>query len=365
MGFRYLFFLAFILIISDLNAQSDFKPGYVILNNDDTLLGKIDSRGDKVMSTTCRFKSNNADSITIFDPGDIIEYRFIDGKCYVSRNLESGELIFLEYLINGKLNIYYYRNVDDEDFYLVDKEGLPLKIIPFKEEIRFIDDGTRVLYQSKLHVGLLQIYTNDADDFKPEPIKIIKPDHNNLIKLAENYHNTVCKDEKCIIYEKSVPFIKASFELIYGQTLFNKKYIEKDIHTSDFGLGIYFGMPRANERFYFKTGIKYCQYSYKDEKLTYKVIPTQIQYQYSHYKLIPKAFFGFNHCFFNDKSYNYTIALGIGLDYKFSKRFSVTTAYTSEFVPLSLRAAEIFSATSPVSDNFLSYPIHVGIKIDL
>lgn len=363
MIFRNLIILSFILIISDLYAQSDFKPGYVILNNNDTIFGKIDSRGDMIMSKTCRFKSNNSDSIFNYNPGDIIEYRFVDGKCYVSRIIESGKPVFLEYLINGKLSIYYYRDDEGEDYYLVEKIDLPLKVIPYKEEIRFKEDGTRVLYQSKFHVGLLQAYTNDADEFKKESIEIIKPEHNNLIKYAKDYHNAVCKDEKCIIYEKEVPFIKASIELFYGQTSFNKKYF-MDINTSEVGSFIYFWMPMLNERFYFKTGFQHCQIKYQNEKLIYKVIPEQIQYQYSHFKLIPKLFYGFNYYFFKNESF-YTIVTGTGLDYKFSKRFSLTSNFTAEFVPLSYKAFEIFSTYDPESINFLSYSIYLGLKIDI
>ncbi|MDZ7636246.1 MAG: hypothetical protein U5L72_18130 [Bacteroidales bacterium] len=76
---------------------------------------------------------------------------------------------FLEYLINGKLNIYYYRDEKGEDYYLIGKEGFPLKVIPYLEEMRKTPDGINVLYKSTLHIGLLQYYTDDASDFLQEP----------------------------------------------------------------------------------------------------------------------------------------------------------------------------------------------------
>ncbi|NJM16226.1 MAG: hypothetical protein HC896_13380 [Bacteroidales bacterium] len=267
-------------------------------------------------------------------------------------------------MINGKLNIYYYRDEEHKDHYLVDKKDLPLKVIPFNEDIRFRDDGTRVLYQSKYHVGLLQLYTNDAVGFN-KAVNIHKPDHNNLIKFAEDYHNTVCLDEKCIIYQKDVPFIKASFELQYGQTYFSKKYIDADVHTSEIGLGIYFWMPRMSERFYFKTGINHCELNDEGEKLIYKVIPTQIQYQYPHYKLVPKLFFGFNNYIYDVNLLYWTLTPGTGLDYKFSKRFSLTSSFYTEFVPLAFRVGEILSISDEESISLISYSFRLGLRIDL
>ena len=128
---RNLSILIFILINIEVNAQSDFKSGYVILNNSDTLFGKIDSRGDRTMSKTCRFKPTNSDLITEYSPRELNEYQFIGGKRYVSRTLESGIPVFLEYLIKGKLNVYYYVDGEGKDHYLIDKEGFPLKVIPY------------------------------------------------------------------------------------------------------------------------------------------------------------------------------------------------------------------------------------------
>lgn len=372
MGFKNLIILAFTISITDLYAQPDFKPGYVILNSHDTIYGKIDSRGDNFQSHSCRFKSIDSGSLTTYSPKDILEYRFFYGKCYTTKILESGKAIFLEYLIKGKLNVYYYQDDDGNNNYFIDKNNLPLRLIPYKEEIRFRDDGTPVLYQSTYHIGLLNAYTSDAENFKSEPINIDKPEHKKLVRFARDYHNAVCKDEQCIIYEKSVPFLKTSLEMLYGQTLINRKEYSELItntpglnsvsNSSEVGLGLYFWMPRASERIYFRTGIRFCQVNFKDEKLNYKIIPAHIQYQYSHFKVIPKIFFGFNNYFFKDKSFFWTIAPGIGADYRLLKRFSITSNFATEFEPVTIKL--LFNPESE-SISFLSYSLHIGLKIDL
>ena len=143
----------------------------------------------------------------------------------------------------------------------------------------------------------------DAPGIQSQIQSLNELDHQNLIKLAENYHNEVCKDEECIIYEKSSPYVKISIEPFYGHTWFNDKYeIDNSIKNPDIGSFIYFWMPRWNEKFYFKTGFQLCQIDYNGDKPTYLIWPTQIQYLYPHFKIKPKLFCGLNG-YFIYKSY--------------------------------------------------------------
>ena len=60
---------------------------------------------------------------------------------------------------------------------------------------------------------------NFIDILKIAGIK--KPEHHNLIKLAKDYHNLVCDDEKCIIYEKKRPLSSINPELVGGIIRYN------------------------------------------------------------------------------------------------------------------------------------------------
>lgn len=105
--------------------------GYVITNPGDTLFGEIDYRGDLLMGKLCRFKDNNGEEQE-FLPAGIQGYRFIDSKYYISLEV-NGRNVFLEYLINGKVSIYYLRD-DAGDHYYIDKEGEVMKEIPYNED---------------------------------------------------------------------------------------------------------------------------------------------------------------------------------------------------------------------------------------
>jgi len=257
-----------------LYAQTDFRPGYIINMTVDTLYGDIDYRGDLLMSGLCKFRDND-NTIKDYSPNDIIAYRFIDSKYYVSREINNRR-VFLEYLIKGKVNIYYMRDENGDHYYL-DKEDVKLTEIPYEEGIKYVDDK-QVFYESKKHIGLLNYYMQDAPEFQSRIQSLKKPEHQNLIKLAEDYHNAVCEGEKCIIYEKKQPFLKVNLEGVAGVVKFKNIDDVIDKYYFQSGVIIHFWMPRTNEKIYFKTGFLYSQPEQDGEKKTHIKVPTHIGY---------------------------------------------------------------------------------------
>ncbi len=281
MKLRNLILLGLLLSTGILNAQTDFRPGYIIKMIEDTIFGQIDYRGDLLMSSICKFKDNES-KISEYYPKDIVAFRFIDSKYYVSREINNKK-VFMEYLIKGKVNIYYMRDEKGDHYYL-DKEGVKLTEIPYEEGIKYVEDEPRY-YESKKHIGLLNYYMQDAPEFQSRIQSLKKPEHKNLIKLAEDYHNAVCEGEKCIIYEKKQPFIKVNLEGVVGIVNFENVDDINDKYYFQSGIIAHFWMPRTNEKIYFKTGFLYSQVEDTDgEKYGYIKIPTHIGY------LAPKTY---------------------------------------------------------------------------
>jgi len=121
---RKLFLCSFIFFVlfASLKAQSNYKKGYVITNDNDTIYGLIDFRTDAINATRCTFKSEQAEKI--YYPGDIAGYKFSDeGKYYVTREVTIDSIpqkFFLEYLVQGMMDLYYLRS-DGKVYYLFDK----------------------------------------------------------------------------------------------------------------------------------------------------------------------------------------------------------------------------------------------------
>lgn len=281
MKLKQFIFLMLAGITLTLQAQTDFRHGYVINASGDSLFGKIDYRGDLLMSTICKFKDDKNVIIT-YTPGEIRAFRFIEGKYYVTKEINHKK-VFLEYLIKGTLNIYYMRD-DNGDHLYVDKYDEKLTEIPYSEGIKYVDNKA-VFYKTNMHVGILQYYMQDAPEFQSRIQRVKKPDHTNMIKLAEDYHNAVCKDEKCIVFEKKQPFLKFNLEAVAGVTKFSNVENLIDKYYFQSGVITNFWMPRVNEKIYFKTGFLYSQYEKKDgKKYAYLKIPAHIGF------LAPKTY---------------------------------------------------------------------------
>jgi len=349
---KLLFILILILSTQIIFSQTDFKPGYIIKNSKDTVYGKIDYRGDLLMGSVCKFKSKD-NSVIEYSPNDIIAYRFIDGKFYVSRQV-NNKPVFLEFLIKGKVNIYYLRD-NKGDHYYVDREGTKLKEIPYEKSIT-LKDHRQYLYESKKHIGLLKIFMQDAPELQSQIEQIKKPEHYNLIKLAEDYHNSVCDDEKCIIYVKKAPLFKISLELLSGVINFNSKN-ENIISLNDKnyfngGLIAHVWMPRVNEKMYFRTGLLYSNIQFTESNRSIKKIPIQLEYIYPKGIIQPRISYGPN--FYFSQTYT-TVSLNGGINVKISK--SLFVSITSD--------VEFSTSTLIIPSDFFSFSANAGLFVKL
>lgn len=264
---KYLFLIGFIFLsLCSLKAQSDFRNGYIINKNNDTIHGLIDYKGNKASARICSYREDVNAETQSFTPDEIKGYRFIDSKYYISMLVNNGiekKQIFIEYLINGIVDIYYYRD-DHGEHYLIDDGNNKLYELK-NEEKEVMVNGTRYMKESKEYIGLLKAVFKDSPTTNKK-IENINLNHKSLITITNDYHNEVCVDKECIIYEKKLPKTKNTYGLVIGlngmsfsgTSEFTKKYYY--MRNSDFGfeifpsIGLYYkvNMPFVNERLYFQ-----------------------------------------------------------------------------------------------------------------
>jgi hypothetical protein len=326
-----------------LNGQTDFRPGYIIKTTGDTIFGQIDYRDALLMSKVCKFKDKESE-IAKYNPNDIIAFRFIDSKYYVSREINNRK-VFLEYLIKGKINIYFMRDNNGDHYYL-DKEDVKLTEMQYEEGIKYIDDK-QVFYESTKHIGILSYYMQDAPNMQSEINAIKKPDHQNLIKLAKDYHNAVCDGEKCIIYEKSAPLIKILPELVVGVIKYSNVEDLNDKFYVHAGIIGHIWMPRTSEKMYFRTGVLLSQLYFNGEKENFYKIPCQFEYIYPKGIIRPRIAYGLNYYI---PKYQ-TVSFDIGANIKLSETFFLSATSDIEFNPLIMIV--------PIS--MLSYTFKLGL----
>jgi hypothetical protein len=286
MNLKNLLCLGLLFTTALLDAQTDFKPGYVIHLTGDTVYGEIGYRSDVLLATVCTFRSGNKD-VTVYSPGEISAYRFADGKFYVSRVI-NGKARFLEILFQGRVNLYFLEDSISYHYYL-DKQNEDLAEIPYSEDTRYINNMP-YSFQSTAHKGLLQLYMADAPEIKSQIENIDKPTRQNLVKLALNYHEMVGKNEPYAIYEHKLPLIKLSIGPVMGLA----NYEGYDQIIMEFGGDLYLGLPGMSERISFKTGYRYNLIPVDTFNILIHKVPLQLKYIYPAHKLQPHISVGVN-----------------------------------------------------------------------
>lgn len=124
----------FLLLPPLLCAQNNYRPGFIITLQKDTVYGEIDYRTDGMNAGRCVFQSKANAKVETYYPFDILGYRFTDdGKFYVSKFIElqykaPSKPVFLEYLLKGMKSLYYYETEGRIPVYFVENGDILIKV---------------------------------------------------------------------------------------------------------------------------------------------------------------------------------------------------------------------------------------------
>jgi hypothetical protein len=283
-------------------AQTDFRPGYIVKTGGDTLKGEIDYRGDILMSEICKFRSVQTSKEKVYTPDDITSFRFSSGKYFVTKKVGEKN-IFLQFLLEGKVNLYYYRD-QIKDHYFIEKDGLGLSELPYNEQANYANNE-EYHNNSVQHIGILKYYMQDAPAIQSRIEKLTVPKQKWLIDLAREYHSEVCPGRECLVYTREVHTFKMSLEPLAGIVFYNGNYFDglvfylngKFKGTSYFTGGVIanISLQTVNEKLYIRTGVllsRFNTFSTQEPVKTYAMIPLQVEYIYPRGVFRPKAYCG-------------------------------------------------------------------------
>lgn len=191
-------------------AQKGHKPGYIITNDFDTLRGFIKLKSNFEYSESCDFSLGSDQSFKGYSPGEIRGFRVENSKFYMSKNVEIDSVrkkIFLEYLVDGIVKLYYYKGAVNE-YYFIEKDTVLTRLSNERSIVTVKGKGGQGEYESSYYKNsnqykrVLQYLFQES----PEALKEIPNtafDYRPLIKITKDYHNSVCKDRNCIDFTKS------------------------------------------------------------------------------------------------------------------------------------------------------------------
>jgi hypothetical protein len=207
-----------LFILTGMISQAEnFRSGYVITNEGDTIFGQIDLRTNIVNKEKCIFRSDTG-IITTYYPFDIHGYFCTeDGKYYVSRNVEIDGAyfnFFVEYLVKGIMNLYYIElqyeasigdfnyNKNIVPYYLFEKEDGTLLLVT-KAPDR-INENNKVIVD-KYYQRQLGYAFKDIDSIKND-YSTMSFSQKSMINIAQQYHHAVCTTgEECVVFNQLKP----------------------------------------------------------------------------------------------------------------------------------------------------------------
>ena len=334
--------------------QTDFKPGYIIKNDGDSIHGLLDFRDADIMSKRCVFIADNQTEEQTFLPGEIESFTFDGGKYFISKTVNDVSY-FLEYLVKGKVSLYS-RKQNVSTYYYIDKDTCGIIEIPYEEGVRYKGD-TAYYYKSNKHIGILKYYMSDAEMLDKNIVNLQRPQRKELISLAKNYHNLVCNDYQCIVYEKKLPLLRVDPQLVFGYTRFSEKSeLAKVLNNVEtYGMLLHFWVPYLGERLFLKTGYiamnaKYINITEFGIATRVLKIPLQIEYLYPKGIIRPRVSAGFDYLIFRP-----TISTGALFDLG---KINITLDYDISFGP-SLENNFLYP------DMFYYHSLYAGVRVRL
>jgi len=288
-----------------LSAESqNFKPGYVITLKQDTLRGEINFKTDEVNAKECYFRTNKDSKVQIFLPGTVNGYRFSDnGKYYVSHKItiDSKEsTVFLEYLIHGLMNVYYYKS-NGQSYYFFEKENGKMQMVT-KGDDQVVEN--KVIADKQYDGELRYIFQNNLPEEYGQ--KQIGYNQKTMINIAKKYHQSLCTTgEECIVYENKNPdakVIELSFAAYAGVN--HAEYTMKELgeykvsaYSPLIGLNAIAIYPRFSKSFGLSLGVSFAGMDVPETDFgdgifikfkTFIATPSLgIKYSYPKYRLCP------------------------------------------------------------------------------
>lgn len=198
---KYIYSIILLAINIAVLAQSDYKTGYIIANNNDTISGEIDLKSNASNSTLCKFR-NDGDIIE-YKPFDIKAYMVEDSKYYISKEVEFQDEkrhFFLELLVEGTASLFYLKN-NSYDYYFLQKEDR-IVMLDNDEIIIVKEDESDYAKDSDRYKGVMLYFYQDAPDLRSDILNA-EFNYKSLINITKAYNRIVGDENESVEYSKT------------------------------------------------------------------------------------------------------------------------------------------------------------------
>jgi hypothetical protein len=239
--------LLFLLLFSaNLTGQINYKKGFLITNQQDTLRGLIRDAGTIRNSKVCLFKADLHSIPVEYYPTDIGYFVLEGDKQYKSTEVfDKGEFkkVFMEVLIKGHVNLYYYNKNNEMKFFIEKTKDSPIALINQKIPVPISSTGLYGLinndlaplqserfeeqFNANIYIDLYKDTLSTLFSDQPELVNELpnlKYTHRSMMGITKEYNFRACGGNNCLDYEKNLKLSKPHFGFYYGFQLSNMVY---------------------------------------------------------------------------------------------------------------------------------------------
>ncbi|WP_460581688.1 porin family protein [Hymenobacter luteus] len=187
-------------------AQTNFRPGYVVTLAGDTLKGEVDSRGAQRNARLSRFRTAKSAPVTEYRPQQLRGYGFTDDRVYQTETVLLSDSVrreglpdlkeeafprasFLEVIVQGPASLLYLRDERSKDHYYLRTPGRPLQeLIQTTQEV--VRNGVTYWQKSDEFRRVLAAATQQCPAVQPA-ITTVRYDQAGLIRIVRAYNECV------------------------------------------------------------------------------------------------------------------------------------------------------------------------------
>ncbi len=310
----------FVLIVNSSFCKNNFRSGFIITFEKDTIVGQVDYRSDKKNYNSCIFKAEHEERE--YYPNEILGFGYYDDKFFLSQIVEGS---FVEVLVSGEMSLF-----KSLDKYHLKKDGNVYNLELFFEEVK--KDGTVHLIENTRWRGILSYLISDCMSDHRSIASNLKTKERSLIELVVTYNK--CKGLDPKEFKANKPWTKFDFGATVGiarsgilirKKLESASYLGDSYNSIDPSIGVVFDIssPRMTERVAFQGELHFIKHSYSSLVLVKKYSLREYHDTYIDLSSlsIPLSF----KYSFPERKNGFYLQGGINLDYHLTSRTKLLT----------------------------------------
>jgi len=247
MNFRFaITMLASCLLSFSAFGQDDFRKGFIVTLENDTIQGLINFN----VKDRCEFRESKTSENIVFNPGDLKGYGYIKQRHYESWLIpETNEPMFIELIQRGKVSLYFHDN-----YFLVHRDSL-LALKKGKDRIVEVE-GKKYIESASYYKQVLNFMLQDCP---PERLVKLTYTERHLNNAIRKYNQ--CTGNQPFIPKSDVDWIRINFWVTAGLTRSKLQLTNFDpsvfgaSRSLVYGFGGLINSPRLNEKISFTAGL--------------------------------------------------------------------------------------------------------------